>query len=90
MSNVNVTAEGVEEARPAAAPDLLDGQLIGQLVDRARGHFPTEAAALKCVYMAVMSLDPTGAGRKRWITPWKPALQAFDIAFDGRLSAGRR
>jgi transposase-like protein len=57
---------------------------------RARGHFPTEAAALKCVYMAVMSLDPTGAGRKRWITRWKPALQAFDIAFDGRLSAGRR
>jgi transposase-like protein len=33
---------------------------------RARGHFPNEAAALKCVYMAVMSLDPTGAGRKRW------------------------
>jgi transposase-like protein len=24
---------------------------------RARGHFPNEAAALKCVYMAVMSLD---------------------------------
>jgi hypothetical protein len=40
--------------------------------------------------MAVMSLDPTGAGRKRWITRWKPALQAFDIAFDGRLAAGRR
>ncbi len=32
---------------------------------RARGHFPNEAAALKCVYMAVMSLDPTGQGRKR-------------------------
>src|SRR6476620_9656730 len=28
---------------------------------RSRGHFPTEQAALKCVYMAVMSLDPTGA-----------------------------
>jgi hypothetical protein len=26
---------------------------------RARGHFPNEAAALKCVYLAVMSLDPT-------------------------------
>ncbi len=32
---------------------------------RARGHFPSENAALKCVYLAVMSLDPTGAGRKR-------------------------
>ncbi|WP_455550725.1 IS256 family transposase [Actinacidiphila glaucinigra] len=57
---------------------------------RSRGHFPNEAAALKCVYMAVMSLDPTGTGRKRWTMRWKPALQAFDIAFDGRLTAGRR
>nr|AHX39407.1 hypothetical protein wt6.30c [Streptomyces sp. WT6] len=53
---------------------------------RARGHFPSEAAALKCIYLAVMSLDPTGKGRKRWTTRWKRALQAFDIAFDGRLS----
>jgi transposase-like protein len=57
---------------------------------RARGHFPNEQAALKCVYMAVMSLDPTGTGRKRWTMRWKDALQAFDIAFDGRLSIGRR
>jgi putative transposase len=56
---------------------------------RARGHFPNEQAALKCVYLAVMALDPTGAGRRRWITRWKPALNAFDLAFDGRLSAGR-
>lgn len=57
---------------------------------RARGHFPTEQAALKCVYLAVMSLDPTGTGRRRWAIRWKPALQAFDITFDGRLSAARR
>ena len=38
---------------------------------RARGHFPNEAAALKCVYMALMSLDPTGKGRKRWTMRWK-------------------
>jgi transposase-like protein len=57
---------------------------------RARGHFPNDQAALKCVYMAVMSLDPTGTGRKRWTIRWKAALQAFDIAFDGRLTAGRR
>ncbi|WP_432104175.1 IS256 family transposase [Streptomyces sp. bgisy091] len=57
---------------------------------RARGHFPTEQAALKCVYLAVMSLDPTGTGRKRWTMRWKAALQAFDITFDGRLTAGRR
>jgi hypothetical protein len=37
-----------------------------------------------------MSLDPTGQGRRRWTIRWKPALNAFDIAFDGRLSAGRK
>lgn len=57
---------------------------------RARGHFPNEQAALKCVYLAVMSLDPTGAGRKRWMNRWKAALNAFEITFDGRLSAGRK
>ena len=55
----------------------------------ARGHFPTEQAALKCLYLAIMSLDPTGKGRKRWTNRWKAALNAFDITFDGRLSAGR-
>jgi putative transposase len=56
----------------------------------ARGHFPTEAAALKCLYLAVRSLDPTGKGRQRWSNRWKGALNAFDITFDGRLSAGRK
>ncbi len=56
---------------------------------RARGHFPNEQAALKCVYLAVMSLDPTGTSRKRWAIRWRAALNAFDIAFDGRLSAAR-
>ena len=56
----------------------------------ARGHFPTEQAALKCLYLALMSLDPTGKGRKRWTNRWKAALNAFDITFDGRLSAGRK
>ncbi len=57
---------------------------------RARGHFPNEAAALKCVYLAVMSLDPTGQGRRRWTMRWKPALNAFDMTFEGRLSADRK
>ena len=57
---------------------------------KARGHFPNEQAALKCVYLAVMALDPTGKGRARWTQRWKQALIAFDITFDGRLSAARR
>ena len=52
---------------------------------KARGHFPTEQAAIKCVYMAIMSLDPTGKGRQRWSNRWKPALNAFTVAFPGRI-----
>jgi putative transposase len=37
-----------------------------------------------------MSLARTGRGRKRWTNRWKEALNAFDITFDGRLSAGRK
>jgi transposase-like protein len=57
---------------------------------KARGHFPTEQAALKYLYLTVVSLDPTGRGRQRWSNRWKKALNAFDITFDGRLSAGRK
>jgi putative transposase len=53
----------------------------------ARGYFPTEQAALRCVYLAIMSLDPTGKGQQCWSSRWKAALNAFEIAFDGRLSA---
>ena len=52
---------------------------------RARGHFPTEQAALKCLYLVVRSLDPTGRGRARWAMRWKPALNAFALMFEGRI-----
>jgi putative transposase len=52
---------------------------------RARGHFPTEQAALKCLYLVTRSLDPTGRGRARWAIRWKPALNAFAITFENRL-----
>jgi putative transposase len=57
---------------------------------KARGHFPTEQAALKHLYLVIISLDPTGRGRQRWSNRWKAALNAFDMTFDGRLSAGRK
>jgi putative transposase len=52
---------------------------------RVRGHFPNEQAALKCLYLTTRSLDPTGKGRARWATRWKPALNAFAITFEGRI-----
>jgi putative transposase len=53
---------------------------------RARGHFPNDTAALKCLYLVTRSLDPTGRGRARWAMRWKPALNAFAIAFEGRIN----
>ena len=54
---------------------------------KARGHFPTEQAALKCLYLVTRSLDPTGTGRTRWAVRWKPALNAFAITFGDRFPA---
>jgi transposase-like protein len=53
---------------------------------RARGHFPNDTAALKCLYLATRALDPTGKGRARWQMRWKPALNVFAIAFEGRIN----
>ena len=53
---------------------------------RARGHFPTEQAAMKCLYLVNRSLDPTGRGKARWAMRWKPALNAFAITFNGRIT----
>jgi len=54
---------------------------------KARGHFPNEQAALKCLYLVTRSLDPTGTGRTRWAMRWKPALNAFAITFSDRFPA---
>ncbi|TPF91630.1 transposase [Bifidobacterium sp. UTBIF-68] len=56
---------------------------------RARGHFPNEQAALKCLYLTVRSLDPTGRGQVKWTARWKPALNAFAITFADRWPADR-
>ena len=54
---------------------------------KARGHFPSEQAAMKCLYLVTRSLDPTGIGRARWTMRWKPALNAFAITFGDRFPA---
>jgi transposase-like protein len=54
---------------------------------KARGHFPSEQAAMKCLYLVTRSLDPTGRGRQRWAMRWKPALNAFSITFADRFPA---
>jgi putative transposase len=53
----------------------------------AKGHFPTEQAALKTLYLVTRSLDPKGIGQARWVTRWKPALNAFAVTFADRMPA---
>ena len=50
-----------------------------------RGHFPTEQAALKCLYLVTRALDPKGTGQTRWTMRWKPALNAFAVTFADRM-----
>jgi len=52
-----------------------------------RGHFPTEQSALKCLYLVTRGLDPKGTGQARWVTRWKPALNAFAVTFADRMPA---
>ena len=55
-------------------------------VTRNRGHFPTEQAVLKVLYLAVRNLQeyrrPTVGIRS---SGWKQAMQAFTIYFEGRI-----
>ncbi len=53
----------------------------------ARGHFPTEQAALKTLYLATRGMDPKGTGQARWTMRWKPALNAFAVTFADRMPA---
>ena len=55
----------------------------------ARGHFPTEQAAMKCLYLVTRALDPKGTGQTRWTMRWKPALNAFAITFADRMPRPR-
>lgn len=56
---------------------------------RARGHFPNEQAAMKLLCLATQILDPKGTGQTRWVTRWKPALNAFAITFADRMPAAK-
>lgn len=82
-------AEAKEKGISLVGPDGLLAGLTKRVLEtalEARGHFPNDAAALKCLYLVTRSLDPTGRGRARWVTRGKPALDAFAITFEGRIN----
>ena len=43
--------------------------------------------ASKTLHLVVRPLDHKGLGQARWVTRWKPALNAFAITFADRMPA---
>lgn len=70
--------------RSTNAIELLDARHRRGV--RAADTPPTEQAAVKCLYLVTRSLDPTHKWRARWAIRWKLALNAFAIAFEGRIT----
>lgn len=55
-------------------------------VTKTKGHFPTDDAVLKILYLAITNIDQQRGGELGTGTQgWKRALNAFAIAFPGRL-----
>ena len=55
-------------------------------VTKTRGHFPTEDAVLKILYLAIRNIGNNRGGELSTGTQgWKQALNAFAITFPGRL-----
>jgi putative transposase len=56
-------------------------------ITKTRGHFPTEDAVLKILYLAIRNISTTRGGTLGTGTQgWARALNAFAIAFPGRIN----
>ena len=88
---------GVGVARVRAVPPVRPGNPSDRVLNerhritqrpdpsRCPGERPfPQRASRPQMYLAVRALNPTGKGRARWVMRWKPALNAFSIAFEGR------
>ncbi len=54
---------------------------------RNRGHFPSEQAALKVLYLAVREqINPKTRDANHVAAHWKEALNQFSLFFEDRLS----
>jgi putative transposase len=61
-------------------------------ISKTRGHFPTDDALIKLLYLGCRDLGVEHtrrtAGRSLGTGSWRPALNQFDIMFPGRLDQG--
>ena len=56
-------------------------------VTKTRGHFPTDDAVLKIFYMAICNIGHDRGGQLGSHTAgWQQALNAFTMAFPGRVN----
>src|SRR5215213_9783188 len=56
---------------------------------KARRHFPTEQAAMKCLYLVTRSLGPKGSGQTRWAVRWLSRPEARCRHYCRSVSSGR-
>src|SRR5205085_7994036 len=73
--------------RPTKYSKELRRRAVEEVLDRGR-KIPEVASQLGIgspETLTIVSLDPTGVGRQRWTNRWKPGLNAFAIAFPGRI-----
>ena len=56
-------------------------------VTRNRGHFPTEQAAVKVLYLAIRHMIEPKAGDRNQVAPgWKSALNALTLDLEDRIT----
>ena len=67
-----------------AVPKLREG---GFFPDWLLARQRRSEQALVSVVATCYLLDPKGTGQTRWVTRWKPALNAFAITFADRMPA---
>ncbi|MGW0548092.1 hypothetical protein [Streptomyces altiplanensis] len=79
-----------EQAVPVQEQAADEVQQIPAVI-RVR-EVPAAAEAREKILQAIAAEASaiTGKDRARWTMRWKTALNAFDITFDGRLSAARQ
>jgi transposase-like protein len=54
---------------------------------RNRGHFPSEQAAVKVLYLAIRELiEPKAGDRNHVAAGWKSALNALTLYFEDRIT----
>ena len=90
MTNSPYEPDPTSDASPGFIPvtnmiESINYQL--RKVTKNRGHFPTERAALKLLYLATRNITTKRGGRAGTGTPgWKACLNQLAIYFPGRIT----